>query len=501
MPAFEPLPLGQAIPDRPHAVSCSLPTMRDVIGYEEKDPETLRHLASGYPRFVVHRFNRQLTDAYRAELDLTGHQLWLCCSARAADALLAELGAAHAIRVDHEGIHGVAHPTDPDLASRAKRYLQNTGGFLSSREAEDRLVGRGDLPAAAPEILAPAGCALAAVTQTLLTAYPGTTRRDLALAPSGMSAFHTAFSALFDLQKNRGRTVWIQLGWLYLDTIAQLKRFAATPDDYVALTTVTDLGAITAAITAAGDRFAGVVTEAPTNPLVQTADLVHLSEVVHTAGGRLLIDPTLVSPLNVDVLPYADLVVNSLTKYAGSSGDIIAGATIINPAGPDADWLRARVERRSDPIYQRDLRRLAAQIGDYADVIARTNANAAAVVAHLQAHPGVKDVFWALHPDSRDNYLKIARSPDHLGSIISFTVHGELADFYDRLTFAKGPSFGMHTTLICPFIYLAHFDLISTPEGRTELAAAGIDPNLLRLSLGTEPIEDILATLDAALPH
>lgn len=474
--------------------------MRDVIGYEEKDPAVIQHLTTGYPRFVVHSYNRQLAAVVIADLELADHQLWLTCSARAADALLAELGSAHAIRVDHEGLHGIAHPTDRDLARRAKIYLQNTGGFLSSREAEDRLAARGALASVDPETLAPADTALATVTDTLLAAYPGTARRDIILAPSGMNAIHAAWSALADLQASRGRTVWIQLGWLYLDTIAQLQRFTATPADYVALHNVTDLPAIEAAIAAAGDRFAGIVTEAPTNPLVQTADLPALRQLTHAAGGRLLIDPTLVSPLNVTVLPHADVVVNSLTKYTAPEGDLIAGATIINPTGPDADWLRARIERRSDPIYQRDLRRLAAQIADYPAIIARTNTNAAAVIDYLRAHPGVKDVYWSLHPDSRANYLQIARSPEHLGSIISFTVHGDLAATYDRLHLAKGPSFGMETTLICPFIYLAHYDLVTTESGRAELAAAGIDPHLLRLSIGTEPVEDILATLDAALP-
>ena len=62
MSAFPPLPLGQRIPPSPHAVSCSLPRMRDVRGYEEKDPETMRQLTSGYPRFVVHPFARKLAD-------------------------------------------------------------------------------------------------------------------------------------------------------------------------------------------------------------------------------------------------------------------------------------------------------------------------------------------------------------------------------------------------------------------------------------------------------
>ena len=86
-----------------------------------------------------------------------------------------------------------------------------------------------------------------------------------------------------------------------------------------------------------------------------------------------------------------------------------------------------------------------------------------------------------------------------VGSMISFTLHGSLEEFYDRLTLQKGPSFGMKTTLVCPFIYLAHYDLVNSEAGRAELAASGIDPDLVRFSVGCEPVEAIIAALEEAL--
>jgi cystathionine gamma-synthase len=83
--------------------------------------------------------------------------------------------------------------------------------------------------------------------------------------------------------------------------------------------------------------------------------------------------------------------------------------------------------------------------------------------------------------------------------MISFSLRGSLEAFYDRLRLPKGPSFGMRTTLICPFMYLAHYDLVTTPSGRAELAANGLDPDLLRLCVGTEPVDDIIAALGEAL--
>src|SRR5262245_62682268 len=88
MPVFPHLPLGQRIPANPHAVSCSLPRMQDVRGYEEKNPETMRQLTSGYPRFVVHPYARQLAAHVAASTPaFAGRTLWLTTSTAMAEAL------------------------------------------------------------------------------------------------------------------------------------------------------------------------------------------------------------------------------------------------------------------------------------------------------------------------------------------------------------------------------------------------------------------------------
>jgi cystathionine gamma-synthase len=439
----------------------------------------------------------QLTRHLADRIGLDGRTFWLTSSARAAAGLAAHLGdGAEVHRAD--GLHGVSHPADSGRQAQAKSFLQHTGSFLSSREAEDHLVRLGLLAQRAPETIAlddPAGT----VKAVLRRAYPGTGDEDLVLTHTGMSAFYAAWRAVAALQAARGRTVWIQLGWLYLDTHALLRKFAAAPRDFVYLGNVHDLAALEQVLAANAGRVAGIVTETPTNPLVQTPDVPALAALALRHDARVILDPTYVSPFNVDVLAHADVVVNSLTKYAASEGDLIAGAIVINPAGPDAAALRAACAATAEPLYARDLGRLAAQIGDYEAVIAQTNATAPQVVDFLSRHPRVREVFWTLHPASRDHYLKVARSPAHVGSMISFTVHGPVAAFYDRVRLPKGPSFGMKTTLLCPFIYLAHYDLVTSETGRQELAASGLDPELMRLALGCEPADDIIATLKEAL--
>jgi cystathionine gamma-synthase len=476
--------------------------MRAVRGYEEKDPEIIRQLANGYPRFVVHPYVRRLAQHFTESTPaLYGRTLWLTSSAAMARSLTAHLGAARGAEpYTQHGLFGVSHPESPDTWALAKVFLQNVGGFLSSREAEDHLVALGLLPAPHPEDVFK-GDASAEIRRQLLGVLPGAAEPDLLLANCGMSAVHAAFRAVNAVQAPRGRTIWLQLGWLYLDTIAILQKFTAKPSDYVYVRDVSDLDGLRRIFAAHGTRIAGVVAEVPTNPLIQTPDLPAIAALCRQHGAHLLVDPSMSSLFSLNVLPHADLVISSLTKYTASEGDLTAGLVVVNPATPDAAVLRTAAASHVEPLYPRDAARLAWQIGHTKDVLAQIQASTPKVVAFLEQHPAVKDVFWALQTGSRDHYLKLARSSDATGGMITFTLReiGALERVYDRLRLPKGPSFGMKTTLICPFMYLAHYDLVTTPAGLAELAASKLDPDLLRLCIGTEPVEEIIAALAEAL--
>ena len=477
--------------------------MHAVRGYEEKNPEIIRQLTSGYPRFVVHPFACQLAEHCVAGLDPAqrNHSLWLTASDRMAGALVAHLGSTAGVALfTRDGLHGVAHPKSPETFLRAKLFLQNIGGFISSREAEDHLVRLG-LRAARHAEEYFKGDALAEIHRELHRSLPGTAAADLFIANCGMNAIYAAFKAVAELQAPRGRTVWLQLGWLYLDTIAILKKFTTSPGDYVYFRDVFDLDGLKRIFAAHGHRIAGVITEVPTNPLIQTPDLPALAALCRQHGARLLVDPSIASLHNLDVLSHADIVVASLTKYTASEGDLTAGLDAVNPAGPDAAALRRHLATGVEPLYARDAARLALEISETGAVLAKIHATTPLVVAFLEKHPAVRDVYWALQSASRENFLKIARQPDATGGMITFTLRepGALTRFYDRLRLPKGPSFGMKTTLICPFMYLAHYDLVSTPAGLAELAASKLDPDLLRLCIGSEPTAEIIAALAEAL--
>ena len=246
MSVFTHLPLGQRIPASLHGVSASLPTMRDVIGYEEKNPEVTQHMTSGYPRFVVHPYAKRAGAHLLSTLGLTGHAIWLTASVRSAEQLRLHLGEPATLLPPSAALTGVTFPEDAALSSRAKTLLQHLGAFLSSREAEDYLLRIGELdPAEAQDEKGFDGYAPANVKGNVARFFGNAAASDVFLAPSGMNAIAAAFRVTADLQRPRGRTRWLQLGWLYLDTIAILQKFTDTPaQDYLYQSNVFDLGAL-----------------------------------------------------------------------------------------------------------------------------------------------------------------------------------------------------------------------------------------------------------------
>jgi cystathionine beta-lyase/cystathionine gamma-synthase len=497
MSGLVPRPLGERIPSLLHAVSCSLPTMRDVVGYETKDPAILNHVCSGYPRFVVHDLIQQMASRWSQRLNLGSDVLWLTASKRVAEELMVYLEPVESTVFEHEGIWGVAHSEDPEVANHAQQFLQHIGGGLSSRQAEDHLTKAG-LVEPEPEEFIPVD-PHQIIRDTFGPDIGYSQPSSIILANSGMNAFYRAFQAASNFQRTRGRTIWIQLGWLYLDTMAVIEKLGNGQENLRIILAIDNLEILRNVVSECGVQLAGLVTEAPSNPLIQTPNLEIVADVVRSAGGLIIVDPTVASVYNVDVFSHADLVVTSLTKYAAWEGDVIAGAILVPDHCPQADQFRADLTRTTDPLYERDAARLAFQIGRAPGITREIGRQTREVAAFLESHPAVERVFWAEAEDQVANFRKLLRPSGGPGALISINLAIPLESFYDRITLPKGPSFGITTSLLCPFLYLAHYDLVSTDKGRGYLKANGLNPELVRLSIGIEPIDAILASLDEAL--
>jgi cystathionine gamma-synthase len=476
-------PLGATVPASPHATVVSLPTLADVEGYERKDPATLRHITVGYPRFVRNRLVSEAAARAASALGRAG-ELFPLVSRAAALAWAARAGAA-VTSLDEVGDWVLLTTPPGDAAARLAKFVQHTGTLISSRQAAATL---------APE-RRHVGAPPAPVQAALAPYLAGVAPADILLATSGMNAVAAAIAAIDAVQRPRGRRVWIQFGWLYVDSTRLLEKAADTPYHFIA--DVRDLAAVERLL-AAGD-VAGVLTELPNNPQLETADIPALRALCDRYGARLLLDPSSVGLATVDVLPWADILCCSLTKYAASEGDVMAGVLAVNPSRPDAAALLAGARAHLAPLHPLDTAALATQVGRLGEVTARLSATAAEIARRFAAHPAVARVRTADTGPTAAAFRALRRPGAGAGALITIELRGEMRRVYDRLRVVKGPSFGLRYTLTTPFLWLAHFDQVTTEAGRAEIRAAGLDPDLLRVSVGVESPEEIWDAFSEAL--
>ena len=494
-------PLGHQIPDTPHAMCVSLPDMHAVIGYEEKDPKVMEAVQSGYPRFVTHRYILRLVEHFREKLDAGDSEIFLVNSVKALTELSRYVEWNQSSTGSLYGIYYYVCPKDPELKRRAFQLMQHTGYGLSSRQAEDILIKLEILSEAQRFAEERDNEQPAEKVKQAVAEMSGASPSSILLANSGMNAFYAGFKAAEAMQFRNGKDVWIQLGWLYLDTNKVLERLSSPNTRFITIYDVDARDSLEAVFTKYGTRVAGIITEAPTNPLVQTVDVEYLRRACDSLGALLVVDPTISSLSNVDVSRYADIVVTSLTKYAASEGDVIMGALM---PGIERDWtefwLVDAYEYIDKPTVP-DCARMAAQIGNWKSVSQSINVNTQALATFLENHKEIAEVYWAESTAFANRFEKIKKADGGPGSIIAiYLKRPECMDaFYAALPIAKGPSFGTTFTLCCPFMYLAHYDLVSNEEGRNFVWDHDIDPDLIRISVGTESSEEIIAAFDRAL--
>ncbi|MEY5019279.1 MAG: hypothetical protein RLZ22_367, partial [Verrucomicrobiota bacterium] len=238
-------------------------------------------------------------------------------------------------------------------------------------------------------------------------------------------------------------------------------------------------------------------TEAPSNPLLRTADLKKISEACAIGGTPLIVDDSACGPSNVDALPYADVVTGSLTKWISGEGDIMAGMATVSKSSPFATIFTSLLATESEsvsPLYIGDAEVLLSNIKGYPKRMDTINTNGTALAEWLSNHPAVAAV-WHPSITTRANYDLIRRKNDGYGGLLSFTLKNlkKTPAFYDALRLSKGPSFGTNFTLVCPYVMLAHYPELAWAE------ACGAHPSLIRVSCGQEPIDKLIEAFQNAL--
>jgi cystathionine gamma-synthase len=233
--------------------------------------------------------------------------------------------------------------------------------------------------------------------------------------------------------------------------------------------------------------------ETPTNPLLGIADIGGLAELAHDNGALLVLDNTFATPyLQQPLALGADVVVHSTTKYLGGHSDVVGGALISNAdLGEQFAFHQNAMGAVAGPFDAFLVLRGIKTLGVRMD---RHCANAARIADFLAGHPAVAQVYYPGLP-SHPGHEVAARQMGDFGGMVSFTVRGgeEAALKVCGLTsvFTLGESLGGVESLI------------EHPGRMTHASAAGspleVPDDLVRLSVGIEDVEDLIADLTAAL--
>lgn len=240
-----------------------------------------------------------------------------------------------------------------------------------------------------------------------------------------------------------------------------------------------------------------VLVETPSNPLLRVVDIADICTRAHAAGAKVVCDNTfLSSALQQPIKLGADFVVHSTTKYINGHSDVVGGAVVSADAADHEQlaWWANCTGVTGSPfdayLTLRGVRTLFARIE-------RQQATAGRVAEALQAHPAVKVVHYP-GLKSHPNHALAARQQSGPGAMLSFELHGgaeavrDLVEALDIFTLAE--SLGGVESLIAHPATMTHAAM--TPEQR---AVAGIGDGLVRLSVGLEHVEDLLADLAPAL--
>jgi methionine-gamma-lyase len=240
-----------------------------------------------------------------------------------------------------------------------------------------------------------------------------------------------------------------------------------------------------------------VFVETPANPTIAITDIAAVAKIAHDAGALLMVDNTFASPILQRPLSLgADVVFHSMTKFLNGHTDVVAGMIVtatreLHERIRKAHWyLGACMDPHQAWLVLRGIKTLAMRV--------RTSQeNARKVAAFLEAHPKVE---WVRYPGlpSHPQHELAARQMDGPGALISFEVKGghaagsRLLDGVKLMTLAV--SLGGIETLIQHPASMTHAAM-----PREERIGAGITDGLVRVSVGCEGVEDIIADFEQAL--
>lgn len=238
--------------------------------------------------------------------------------------------------------------------------------------------------------------------------------------------------------------------------------------------------------------------ETPTNPLMNITDIATVSEIAKAAGALLCVDNTFASPYLQNPLDLgADIVMHSATKYLGGHSDVIQGCLVMNDAALREKLYFIQKSCGAVPgpmdcfLVLRGIKTLHVRMKQHCE-------NGMVIAKYLRSHPKVLKVYW---PGFDDNagYAVAKKQMRGFGGMISFTLKDETIETATRVLsstkiFSLAESLGGVESLINHPASMTH---ASIP--REERIKNGLSDGLIRLSVGIEDVDDLVADLEQAI--
>jgi cystathionine gamma-lyase len=239
--------------------------------------------------------------------------------------------------------------------------------------------------------------------------------------------------------------------------------------------------------------------ETPSNPMLKIADIAATAQIAHENGALLVVDNTFATPMLQQPLALgADLVMHSATKYLNGHSDMVGGVAVIRDDEELADRLwyllnaTGAIQGAFDSfLAMRGLKTLALRMKAHCE-------NSLEIAQWLQQHPQVQNVIYPGLADHPQHELAMRQMSGQGGGIISIDVKGGLEKARRMLErcdlFALAESLGGVESLINHPAIMTHASV--PPRLRERI---GISDTLIRLSVGVEDVDDLIAELDYAL--
>lgn len=479
-PLWQASDLGKPLADSVHAVSVAMPLWEHVVAYEEGKQDVVSKLQTGYPRFLIHPFISRLAEETALRFKKSNPCFLFpskAVSQRATEFVLKEFPSAILeIEEIEQGVCALFFPVE--CFDRVKAYWQHTGEIITSRCAAS-LLEHGSVNRIA-------GAEAKQKISKKISKLLSCNKNDVYILPSGMAAIFLAYRAL---EKIRSVGSHLQFGFPYVDTLKILDKFS-TNHHFFPKGDAVDLAKLESQ--AKLEQPKAIFCEFPSNPLLHSLDLQRLKSI----GAPLVVDDTIGSFYNLNLLKDVDILVSSLTKFFSGNGNCMGGSLVLNQSSQFYPELSYAIgELYEDLCWPEDLLVLSANSENYEVRMEKINHNTEVLCDFLKSRVEVESIYYPKF-GSCEHYEHYRNSTAGYSGLFSIVLKGgeeKAKRFYDALRVCKGPNLGTDYTLACPYVLLAHFNELEWA------ASCGIPAHLIRVSVGLEKIEDLIERFEQAL--